>query len=79
MNPDGEHGVCVLVFHDSFVMFLMFSSQDLNVLKFINWEAVIVDESQSSEISAHFSQITSLPTNKRLLVFSGPLVVSSFP
>lgn len=50
--------------------------KDLNVLKAIKWEAVIVDESQSSEISSHFSHTKSLSTDKRLLVFCGPLGVS---
>lgn len=52
--------------------------QDLNVLKAIKWEAIIVDESQSSDISSHFSHIKSLSADKRLLVFCGPLGVSSF-
>ncbi|KAM0022881.1 putative DNA helicase [Helianthus debilis subsp. tardiflorus] len=51
--------------------------KDLDVLKAIKWEAVIVDESQSSDISSHFSHIKSLSTYKRLLVFCGPLGVSN--
>lgn len=56
---------------------LNFLSQDLNKLKAITWEAVIVDESQSSFISSHFNHIKSLSTEKKLLVFCGPLGVSS--
>ncbi|XP_076916701.1 uncharacterized protein LOC143576511 isoform X2 [Bidens hawaiensis] len=51
--------------------------KDLNVLKAIKWEAIIVDESQSSDISSHFSHIKSLSADKRLLVFCGPLGVSN--
>ncbi|XP_024969378.1 uncharacterized protein LOC112508819 [Cynara cardunculus var. scolymus] len=66
----GQLAFQVLLYHvDAFV-------KDLNVLKAIKWEAVIVDESQSLEISSHFSHVKSLSTYKRLLVFSGPLVVS---
>ncbi|XP_076957607.1 uncharacterized protein LOC143633143 isoform X2 [Bidens hawaiensis] len=51
--------------------------KDLNVLKAVKWEAIIVDESQSSDISSHFSHIKSLSADKRLLVFCGPLGVSN--
>ncbi|KAK9061557.1 hypothetical protein SSX86_018739 [Deinandra increscens subsp. villosa] len=49
--------------------------KDLNLLTAIKWEAVIVDESQSSDISSHFRHIMSLSTDKRLLVFCGTLGV----
>ncbi|GJW42283.1 retrovirus-related pol polyprotein from transposon TNT 1-94 [Tanacetum coccineum] len=58
------------------VMFLTLSLHDLNILKAIQWQAVIVDESQSSEISSHFSRIKSLSTVKWLLVFCVPLGVN---
>ncbi|KVI00190.1 Chromo domain/shadow, partial [Cynara cardunculus var. scolymus] len=47
--------------------------EDLSMLKNINWEAIMVDESQCLEISAHFDDIKSLSTNKRLLLFGGPI------
>ncbi|KAL8193230.1 hypothetical protein R6Q57_026811 [Mikania cordata] len=51
--------------------------KDLNVLKPIRWEAVLVDESQNPDISSHFKLINNLSTDKRLLVFCGPLGVSN--
>nr|XP_043631394.1 uncharacterized protein LOC122602853 isoform X2 [Erigeron canadensis] len=69
-KESGQLAFQILLYHvETFV-------KDLNMLKSIKWEAVTVDESQSSEISAHFSHIKSLTTNKRLLVFCGPLGVS---
>lgn len=69
------HYICT-GFECVLMLFLMFSLQDLNVLKAIKWKAVIVDESQNSEISAHFSHIKNLSTDKRLLVVCGQLGVS---
>nr|GFA94482.1 RNA-directed DNA polymerase, eukaryota, reverse transcriptase zinc-binding domain protein [Tanacetum cinerariifolium] len=47
--------------------------EDLDILKAIQWQAVIVEKSQSAEISSHFSRIKRLSTVKRLLVFCSPL------
>ncbi|KAI3793762.1 hypothetical protein L1987_36384 [Smallanthus sonchifolius] len=70
-KEDGQLAFQLLLYSvDSFV-------KDLNVLKAIKWEAVVVDESQSSDISSHFSHIKSLSTDKRLLVFCDPLGVSN--
>ncbi|KAI3799370.1 hypothetical protein L1987_34664 [Smallanthus sonchifolius] len=70
-KEDGQLAFQLLLYSaDAFV-------KDLNVLKAIKWEAVVVDESQSSDISSHFSHIKSLSTDKRLLVFCGPLGVSN--
>nr|GEV07978.1 helicase protein MOM1-like isoform X1 [Tanacetum cinerariifolium] len=57
-------------------MFLTLSLQDLDILKAIQWQAVIVEKSQSAEIWSHFSRIKCLSTVKRLLVFCGPLGVN---
>ncbi|KAJ6974120.1 helicase protein MOM1-like isoform X2 [Populus alba x Populus x berolinensis] len=47
--------------------------EDLNVLESMKWEAVIVDECQSSRIFSHFKQIKMLRTAMRLLLVNGQL------
>ncbi|XP_071705892.1 uncharacterized protein [Rutidosis leptorrhynchoides] len=51
-------------------------AKDINVLKSIKFEAVIIDECQSSDISSRFSYIKNLSTYKRLFVFCSSLGVS---
>nr|AGM20688.1 MET1-2 [Populus tomentosa] len=52
---------------------VLINDQDLNVLESMKWEAVIVDECQSSRIFSHFKQIKMLRTAMRLLLVNGQL------
>ncbi|KAA8550372.1 hypothetical protein F0562_002056 [Nyssa sinensis] len=44
--------------------------EDLEILECLRWEAIIVDECQSSRIFTHFEEIKMLATNIRLLLFN---------
>jgi hypothetical protein len=59
----------------AFIIDLYIVLQDLNVLESMKWEAVIVDECQSSRIFSHFKQIKMLRTAMRLLLVNGQLKV----
>ncbi|OVA18048.1 SNF2-related [Macleaya cordata] len=47
--------------------------EDLEVLKCLGWEAIIVDECQRSRVSKHFEDIKMLTTDFKLLLVSGPI------
>ncbi|KAL2557461.1 uncharacterized protein Fot_02200 [Forsythia ovata] len=47
--------------------------EDLDILRCIRWEAVIIDECQHSEIENHWEQIKMLPTDSRILLFNGQI------
>ncbi|XP_031384761.1 helicase protein MOM1 isoform X3 [Punica granatum] len=48
-------------------------AEDMDMLKNIEWEAIIVDECQRSGIARHFEEIKMLKTEMRLLLCTGPL------
>ena len=62
----------------AFIIDLYVVLQDLNVLESMKWEAVIVDECQSSRIFSHFKQIKMLRTAMRLLLVNGQLKVCAY-
>ncbi|KAJ7981020.1 helicase protein MOM1-like [Quillaja saponaria] len=47
--------------------------EDIDVLGCIEWEAVIVDDCQCSEVSTHFEQLKVLRADMRILLASGQL------
>ncbi|XP_022883449.1 chromodomain-helicase-DNA-binding protein 3-like isoform X2 [Olea europaea var. sylvestris] len=47
--------------------------EDLDILRCIKWEAVIVHECQHSGIENPWEQIKILPTNSRILLFNGQI------
>ncbi|CAA3025175.1 helicase MOM1-like isoform X1 [Olea europaea subsp. europaea] len=47
--------------------------EDLDILRCIRWEAVIIDECQHSGIENHWGQIKMLPTDSRILLFNGQI------
>ncbi|XP_059659462.1 helicase protein MOM1-like isoform X3 [Cornus florida] len=47
--------------------------EDLDMLECIRWEAIIVDECQSSRISTHFEKIKMLTTDVRFLLLNGQI------
>lgn len=49
--------------------------QDVQTLKGIKWEAVIVDECQYNNVISNVELIKMLPMNMRLLLFNGQLKV----
>lgn len=49
--------------------------QDLDVLRSIEWELLIIDEPQRARISSHSAQIKLLATERRLLLVTGQLKV----
>uniref|UniRef100_A0A5B7AM86 Putative helicase protein MOM1 isoform X1 n=1 Tax=Davidia involucrata TaxID=16924 RepID=A0A5B7AM86_DAVIN len=77
-NKDTRRSIRMLEFYEEggCIMFqVLLSSQDavvedLEMLKCLRWEAIIVDECQSSIISTHFGQIKMLATGIRLLIFN---------
>lgn len=47
--------------------------EDLDILRYIRWDAVIIDECQHSGIENHWEQIKMLPTDSRILLFNGQI------
>lgn len=43
--------------------------QDIEMLKFISWEAIIIDSSQQSSVLKNLKHIKVLATDKKLLLF----------
>ncbi|KAL6846925.1 hypothetical protein ACP4OV_022778 [Aristida adscensionis] len=48
-------------------------SEDIEAMKCINWEAVIVDDCQNSRVSKCLELLKRLPTNFRMVLLSSPL------
>lgn len=52
--------------------------QDIDVLRGIEWEAIIVEECQCSKISSYLEHMKMLKTDLKILLLSGQLKVFSF-
>ena len=73
--------LCFTLLYMRIYMFMCFFFpivQHLEELRSIEWESVIIDESQCTEISSNCAQIKLLATKRRLLLVSGQLKVSIF-
>lgn len=56
------------------VMFLC-DMQDLHALRFIQWEAIIIDECHRPRILGQFDNLNTLKAETRLLLMSGQIKV----
>lgn len=60
----------------SFLFRLLFL-QDVEMLSGLNWEVTVIDDCQNLGISTGVEQIKMLSTGIRVLLFNGPMKVSS--
>ncbi|XP_027773466.1 uncharacterized protein LOC107023051 isoform X3 [Solanum pennellii] len=56
---------------------LEFAIEDVEILRSLSWEVTIIDDCQNVGISGHVEQIKMLATGVRVLLFNGPMKITS--